>query len=343
MEEVFSNPGYHYIAQNICKHLNFTSVTNVSKTSKSLLEHSNEVWLKRVKNHQNIQKVLEKAEQNVAKSISDIDVQSLIEFLLYELDPNLIAHLAIPKLMQRSKEYEILLKLLLDILEAIAKHGLKQIHDITEIKDYLKTNANLTKPEKQISKYNIQICKNLLERDISVVKVYGNYVPSQVPSTFRPQLMTILNFAIQMQNQKLILYMLRPLRDYDTCLSSLILALVTPTCRNLYNKEVCYIENIEDFDEIKLLYSKIDQLMHANIVKKFAGKCKNPFSSNNFGTTPIHLAAMFGLIEIVKALVPICNNLNVLNQEQKTALQITEENGYHKIIKLLTPAQWAIY
>ena len=77
--------------------------------------------------------------------------------------------------------------------------------------------------------------------------------------------------------------------------------------------------------------------MHANIVKKFAGKCKNPFSSNNFGTTPIHLAAMFGLIEIVKALVPICNNLNVLNQEQKTALQITEENGYHKIIKLLTP------
>ena len=96
-------------------------------------------------------------------------------------------------------------------------------------------------------------------------------------------LMTILNFAIQMQNQKLILYMLRPLREYDTCLSSLILALATPTCRNLYNKEVCYIENIEDFDEIKLRYSKIDQLMHANMVRKFAGKCKNPFSSNNFG------------------------------------------------------------
>ena len=107
------------------------------------MKHSNEAWLKKVKNYPNIQTLFENAEQKLAEFIIDTDVEALIEFMLYELDLDLLGYLAIPKLMQRSKEYDILLKLLLDILEAIAKHGLKQIYEIAQISHQLKININL--------------------------------------------------------------------------------------------------------------------------------------------------------------------------------------------------------
>ena len=316
MDLIFSNPGYHYIAQNICKYLNYSSLTFLSRASKRLLAQCNEAWLKKVKNYPNIQKLFEKAEQKLAEFIIDTDVEALIEFMLYELDLDLLGYITIPKLMQRSKEYDILLKILLDILEAIAKHGLKQIYDITQISHQLKTNINLSKPEKQISKNNIQICKNFIERDNSFLKVYGNFVPSQIPSKLRPQLMTILNFAIQMQNQKLILYMLRPLSEYDTCVSSLILAIATPVYRHLYNEEICDVEKLEEMNEIKFSHSKTDQLKHAKIVRRFARYCKNPNMPKNFGTTALHLASKVVLVEIVKVIIPVCNKQQIKKDRQ---------------------------
>ena len=144
MDLIFSNPGYHDIAQNICKYLSCTSLTSFSKTSKNILKHSNETWLKRVKDYKNILKVYEKAGEKPANSITEIEVEFLIEFLQFETDVKLFRHIAIPTIMQRSEEYEILLKVFIEILEAIAKHGLKLIDDIYEIKNYLKTNPDLT-------------------------------------------------------------------------------------------------------------------------------------------------------------------------------------------------------
>ena len=52
----------------------------------------------------------------------------------------------------------------------------------------------------------------------------------------------------------------------------------------------------------------------------------------------VHLAAKFGLIEMIKVLIPTCKKLDEVDQGQKTALQIAEENGHHEIVKLLTNA-----
>ena len=240
--------------------------------------------------------------------------------------------------MKRSTEYDILLKLLIEILETIAKDGMKQIYDIAEIKDQLKNDTSLTGHEKHVSEITLQICKHLLDRDISVLKVYGSYVPSQVPSTLRPHLMTILSFAIQKESLDLVLLLLKPLIEYDTCISTMILALATPHYRLLYDEEMWDIKNVEELNDFNLHYDKIDQLKHAEVVRMIAEECKNPNTPNNFGATPLHLAAKFGLIEMVKVLIPICKNLDEVDQGQKTALKIAEENGHHEIVKLLTNA-----
>ena len=96
----------------------------------------------------------------------------------------------------------------------------------------------------------------------------------------------------------------------------MILALATPVYRHLYNEEICDVEKLEEMNEIKFSHSKTDQLKHAKIVRRFARYCKNPNMPNNFGTTPLHLAAKFGLVEIVKVIIPVCNKQQIKKDRQ---------------------------
>ena len=50
---------------------------------------------------------------------------------------------------------------------------------------------------------------------------------------------------------------------------------------------------------------------------------------------PMHMAAEFGHLEFVKALIPCWTNMWAKNQDGKTALQIAESKGHHEIAKLL--------
>ena len=281
-------------------------------------------------------KVYEKVGQKPAKSIADFEIEFLIKFLLHESDVELFRLLAIPQSMQRSKEYQILLKVFIEFLEAFAIHGLKQIYDISELKYHMETNFELTEPEKQLAQIEIEVCQHKMERNTKILKVCGKLIPTQVPPTLRCQLMTILNFAIQMESLNLVLFLLKPLSEYDTCLSTLILALATPDYRHLYDEEIWAVKDVEELNEFNLHYNMNDQLKHAQVVRKIAQKCKNPNTPNSFGSTPMHLAAKFGLFDIFKVLIPFCNNLDAVNREQKTALQLAEESGHHKIVKLLT-------
>ena len=64
---------------------------------------------------------------------------------------------------------------------------------------------------------------------------------------------------------------------------------------------------------------------------------KYPNPRDDFGTTPMHIAAEHGYLEFVKALIPYWTNKVAKNQEGKTAIEIAEDNGHFEIANLLKP------
>jgi ankyrin repeat protein len=55
-------------------------------------------------------------------------------------------------------------------------------------------------------------------------------------------------------------------------------------------------------------------------------KDKNP--ADSYGNTPLHMAAMWGHLEIVKLLLEHVKDKNPVNNRQKTPIQIAEEYGH---------------
>ena len=139
-------------------------------------------------------------------------------------------------------------------------------------------------------------------------------VPIKVPFYFANYyLMKALCVPIYHQDLESVKYLLRPMKEYDTCVRTLIRA-----------KNIC-----------NSLGFKISEKQHAQIVQQIAKACKNPNQSDSSGNTAIHLAAQKGQFEVVKVLLPFCKSLNAKNHKQKTAMQVAYENGHHKIVKLL--------
>ena len=74
---------------------------------------------------------------------------------------------------------------------------------------------------------------------------------------------------------------------------------------------------------------------NVKVVKFAAPLCENPNPQNDFGETPMHIAADRGYVEFVKALIPYWNNKFSRNKANKTAIEIAEDKGHHEITKLL--------
>ena len=134
------------------------------------------------------------------------------------------------------------------------------------------------------------------------------FIPTNVPITMQYQLLKILCIAIHYQDLESVKSLVRPMKEYDTCVRTLIKA-----------KHICHNLGFR----------------HAKIVQKIAQACKNPNKPNNFGNTALHLAAQRGQIEVVKVLLPFCKSMNAKNHKQKTAMQVAYENGHYNIVKLL--------
>ena len=49
------------------------------------------------------------------------------------------------------------------------------------------------------------------------------------------------------------------------------------------------------------------------VVKYAASICENPNPQDDFGSTPMHIAAELGYLEFVRALIPYWNNKHLLN------------------------------
>ena len=77
------------------------------------------------------------------------------------------------------------------------------------------------------------------------------------------------------------------------------------------------------------------------VVKYAASICENPNPQDDFGSTPMHIAAELGYLEFVKALIPYWNNKHLLNHDNKTAFMIAKEKGHREIVKLMNSV-WEI-
>lgn len=58
-------------------------------------------------------------------------------------------------------------------------------------------------------------------------------------------------------------------------------------------------------------------------------------AANQYGATALHLAALHGHEEVVKALLQSGADRSIQNKAGKTAIQLCEENGHHEIANLL--------
>ena len=74
------------------------------------------------------------------------------------------------------------------------------------------------------------------------------------------------------------------------------------------------------------------------IVKYFAGlKASKDFINevNEEGGTPIHSAAEFGYLDIVKFLVPLSENTNYPNKNGETPIDLARKNKHENIVTFL--------
>ena len=62
---------------------------------------------------------------------------------------------------------------------------------------------------------------------------------------------------------------------------------------------------------------------------------ENPNAPNEDGNTPIHTAAEYGHIEIVKILAPLTENRNAPDLYGTTPIILAAENGHTDIVKIL--------
>ena len=79
------------------------------------------------------------------------------------------------------------------------------------------------------------------------------------------------------------------------------------------------------------------EMGHINIVKILAPLTDNPNAPDKNGHTPIHEAAIFGHTEIVKFLAPLTDNPNAPDEDGKTPIYSAARYGHSEIVKILAP------
>ena len=71
------------------------------------------------------------------------------------------------------------------------------------------------------------------------------------------------------------------------------------------------------------------------MVKYLCEKVKNPIMTNEYGDTPIHIAASVGNLEIVKYLTSFTSNPKLINASGKTPIDLAVQNSHQDVIEYL--------
>ena len=74
---------------------------------------------------------------------------------------------------------------------------------------------------------------------------------------------------------------------------------------------------------------------HVEIVKALIGYINNPTVPDNYGETPIHCAARYGHTEVIKILIKCTENPNTIDKNGNTPIHTAANFGHREIVKIL--------
>ena len=275
MDEILLNPGYHDVSKRILTNLSDHSLVILSQTIKGISKLCEPILNKRG------QKKLKQIELPVFFGGCGSISRSFTRFvkrkqILHE------GHFKFPFCKTKDKnemriELEEFLEMLVDIKDRIEMQGPFAC---------------------------IQI-KNLLQECVQ-------FLPGHCQSHSKRQVLNLLGYAMYIKNLDMAKNLLRSIKDYDSCIGSMI-------------------ASINGFTP----YPFVTTNAMLQILKEIASECKNPNMPDMLGTTPMYHAVKSGEVKIVKVLLDVGNNLNAVNESGQNALQIAEENGHKEIVKLL--------
>merc|ERR1719433_293500 len=100
-------------------------------------------------------------------------------------------------------------------------------------------------------------------------------------------------------------------------------------------------EHLEDSVTLNRVYWSALFTLHSEAsvesVKIMASLFENPNAPDEFGKTPIYMAAEMGHINIVKILAPLTDNPNAPDEDGKTPIYSAARYGHSEIVKILAP------
>ena len=302
METIFTNSGYHYIARNILKYLHnesfdFQTFLTFSYTNKEIMKVCESFMMAKERR----KPIFENLN---CQSCEDVFTDLFQDFISFVKENEIFysGYFHLPK--EKNKERKILIQFLEKLSE------LKGVNIFEIIPKLISRKCKCS--------YNGNRIFQAVETFQSITQKYVKFIPPNCPTESKRHLMKLLHTAVCWKKLEMAKILLASLKNHDTCLSLTISAMEAN--RHEHTKVEAHLKWMDE---------------KAPFLEKIAIQCKNPNAPNEFRSTALHLIAKMGLYKIAKVLLPLCNNLDVKDQNGKTPVDLASENGHYKIVKIL--------
>ena len=292
MEDIFSNYGYHHIAKRIWKNLDYESISMFRQTNANIKEKCDTFLVQRVQ--------LKKNHDFGILNCQDCHMPlmpQLGDFATF-VEENQIDH----EFYFRSP----CMKNVDQKMEKILEEFVKKLFDITPYYLFRRRFNLLVNRCRCFGNDRIFHC--VIPKIESIMPKLVNFIPAKCPENSRPYLMKMLRYAVGKCDLQMAKSLLSPLKEYDTCLRTILSAL-----------------------DLNLDYGD----KNVEIIKQIVFECKNPNASNENGNTAMHLAIKLGCVKVVRILMELSASILDRNKRGQTPLDFLEENFDFRLVHLL--------
>ena len=292
MEDIFSNYGYHHIAQRIWKNLDYESISMLRQTNTSIRGKCDTYLVQKIQNNKKLDFGMLYC-QDCHKPFMQqyADFANLVE-------ENQIHHefyFRSPCLKNGDQK-----------MEKILEEFVKKLFDITPYYLFRRRFNLLVNRCRCFGNDRIFHC--VIPKIESIMPKLVNFIPAKCPENSRPYLMKMLRYAVGKCDLQMAKSLLSPLKEYDTCLRTILSAL-----------------------DLNLDYGD----KNVEIIKQIVFECKNPNVPDENGNTAMHLAVKLGCVKVVRILMELSASILDRNKRGQTPLDFLEENFDFRLVHLL--------